>query len=154
MVMLLNLPLANPVLIALIFLFSGEGDGQSLPNISVWCCRVQFLLESGSQKETDHHHGPVCQPDTECCLPEKSRSQSHSTKDVHLRCCISSRCITGENIGAKTYRNPLNVSFLPKNIKLFGMWLFFNSPLEAKLVSLFGIQHLIYVNFLLTLSLF
>ena len=63
---------------------SGEGDGACVPGVSVGRGRVQFLPQSGSQEETNHHHGPVGQSDTERCLAEKGGSQSGPSKDVHL----------------------------------------------------------------------
>lgn len=83
-------------LFSLIVLPSGESDGESLPGVSVWCSRVQFLSQSGSQEETNHHHGPISKSDAKCCLSEKGRSQSGPTKDVHFWCSVPSWCITGQ----------------------------------------------------------
>ena len=73
----------------------GESDGTCVPGVSVWRSRVQLLPQSGSQEETDHHHGPLSQSDAKHSLPEAGSSQSGPSEDVHLWCCVPSRCITG-----------------------------------------------------------
>lgn len=74
---------------------SGESDGACVPSVSVRSRWVQFFPQSGSQEETDHHHGPFSQSDTKHYLPEKGRSQSGASKDVHVWCRLPSWCLSG-----------------------------------------------------------
>lgn len=82
---------------------SGESDGACVPSVSVGRSRVQFLPQSGSQEETNHHHGPLSQSDTKRCLTEKGGSQSGPSKDVHLWCGVPSWRITGKKKGFLTW---------------------------------------------------